>query len=215
MSGRSRALVGSILCGLVPLFLGSLIFAAWYFTRWSWLELAGIWLLPFGSLGVVFGGFLLWGHWREERKRVDRMGLRLRVVLVGVLLLGNFAVALFYTVAAMQIATRYTVQVENESGEVIESFVLTGPGVEIELGALKPGEKAREYLRFKPDGRLEFSFRQGKMETNGTLEGYVTGNLGGETRIRVRQGGELEILRKGGHGRDFRAAGFDLQNVPE
>jgi hypothetical protein len=71
--------------------------------------------------------------------------------------------------------------------------VVTGPGVRVELGPLAPGERTRRHIRFHGDGSLDFSARQQELQFGGQLEGYVTGNWGGDKSIRVPKRGIFEL----------------------
>ena len=96
--------------------------------------------------------------------------------------------ALGFVLAAIDIETRFTVIVVNDSDRAIESFVITGPGVRAEMGPIPSGDQARTYLRFHGDGSLDFLARQQKSELSGRLEEYVTSGLRGSKTIRVKPG---------------------------
>ena len=118
--------------------------------------------------------------------------------MVGGLLLVNFPAAAIFTLSAINVVTRYTVRVLNESGNAIESFVVTGPGVRVELGPVAPGHRVKRHLGFSGDGSLEFTARQGQSNFRGVLDGYVTGGLGGDTTIRVLPERQIEIHNRNG-----------------
>jgi hypothetical protein len=176
-----RALHTAILCGATPLLLGSLIDTTWRFTRWPWLETAGLFLIAAGIILVTTGAAFLVRHvWREFRAaRTLRPKNWFHAVMVGVLLLANFPAAAIFTLSAIHVVTRYTVRVLNESGSAIDRFVVTGPGVRVDLGPIAPGHKVEHHLGFSGDGSLDFTARQGQSDLRGVLEGYVAGGLGG------------------------------------
>jgi hypothetical protein len=152
-------------------------------------------MIPIGFAAFVVGTIALLRHlWREFRlERTTRRSLWVQAVLVGGLLLTNFPAAAFYTLSAIDVATRYTVRVHNDSDRPIESLVVTGPGVRVELGPIAPGQQARRHIRFRGDGTLDFSARQQQLQFSGQLEGYVTGGMGGDKSIRIGQRGFYEI----------------------
>jgi hypothetical protein len=125
--------------------------------------------------------------------RGARGTLWLQGLLIGGLLFVNFPAAAFILLSVIDISTRYTVRVYNESDQPIESLIVTGPGVHLEFGPIAPGRHTRRHVRFHGDGTLDFSVRQRDLRFGGRLEEYVTGGWGGYKTIRIRQGGEYEI----------------------
>ncbi len=190
-----RLLKSAIVFGAVPLLVGTLIYGTWRLTRWHWLGTTGLLTLPLGLAAFLAGTIALaWHLWREWRvERTTRSPLWLQAVLVGGLLLINFPAAVFYMLSAINITTRYTVRVHNDSDRPIESLVVTGPGVRVELGPIAPGQQAQRHVHFRGDGTLDFSARQQEILFSGQLEGYVTGGLGGNRTIRVKQRGVYEL----------------------
>ncbi len=190
-----RLLKSAIVFGAVPLLVGTLIYGTWLLTRWHWLGTAGLLTLPLGLAAFLAGTIALtWHLWREWRVgRTTRSPLWLQAALVGGLLLINFPAAVFYMLSAINITTRYTVRVHNDSDRPIESLVVTGPGVRVELGPIAPGQQAQRHVHFRGDGTLDFSARQQEILFSGQLEGYVTGGLGGNRTIRVKQRGVYEL----------------------
>jgi len=180
--------------GAVPLALGTCIYVAWRVARWPWLPVAGLWMLLFGFASVIAGEIALVFHVRTSRRtgRGERH-VRLRTLLVAALLLANFPAAIFYTLSAVEILTRYTVIVRNEGDVAVESFVVTGPGTRIEMGPIAPGDQAETHLHFRGGGTLRFATRQGGHDTVGVIDGYVTSNVAGEKTVRVGRGGDFRI----------------------
>jgi hypothetical protein len=195
-----RALKIAILCGAVPLLLGTLIYTAWRFTRWPWLETAGLFVIFAGLISVTFAAVLLVRHlYRDFRvSRSFRTTNWFQVMVVGAILLLNFPAATIFTVSAINLVTRYTIHVSNQSGTSIESFVVTGPGVLVELGPIASGQRVQHHLQFAGDGSLDFTARQGQSEFSDQLEGYVTGGWGGDTTIRVLPERRYEIQKRNG-----------------
>jgi hypothetical protein len=185
----------SVVLGAVPLLVGTLIYVTWRFTRRPWLEIAGMLTIPMGFVAVVAGTLALCRHlWPASGIQRPNGGTRrLQAVLVGGLLLANFPAAAYFAESAIDISTRYTVRVHNETDRPIESLVVTGPGVRVELGPIAPGERMHRHMHFSGDGALDFSARQQELQFGGQLEGYVTGGSSGDTIIRITQPGVFEI----------------------
>lgn len=190
-----RLLKFAALLGASPLLVGSLIYGVWRVTRWHWLETAGLLTILLGSGAFVAGVIALVWHVLREGKdgRTARSRLWPEGVLVGGLLLANFPAAFFFILSAIDVSTRYTLRVHNDSDRPIESLVVTGPGVRLEFGPIAPGRDLRWLLHFAGEGPLDFSARQSGFQFGGQLEGYVTTGSGGKKSIRVRRGGAVEI----------------------
>ena len=190
-----RDLKSAAVLGAVPLLVGTLIYGTWRLSRWHWLETAGLFTIPIGFAAFVAGTVALLRYlWRESRvQRTTGGSLWLQGLLVGGLLLANFPAAAFFTLSAIDVSTRYTVRVHNASDRPIESLVVTGPGVRVELGPIAPGQRTRRHIHFRGDGPLDFSARQQELQFGGQLEGYVTHGWGGDKSIRIRQRGVYEI----------------------
>ena len=93
----------------------------------------------------------------------------------------------------ISVSGQTTVRVYNESSLPIESLMVTGPGVRTELGPIASERRVHRHLHFRGDGTLDFTARQQEVQFSGQLEGYVTGSLGGERIITVRQRGIFEL----------------------
>lgn len=98
---------------------------------------------------------------------------------------------------AIHIETQYTVIVLNDSDQAIESFVLSGPAVQVELGPIAARRKVRRRFRFSQDGELIFYARQDGVPFNGVVDRYVTNDMGGRTIVRVKGKGVYVVEQKG------------------
>ncbi len=195
-----RPLKTAVLCGAIPLVFGTSIYFAWRLTRAGWLETAGLYTIVVGLAAFVTGAIQLAAYLVEQSrtKATARRALWIQGLAVGGLLLINFPAAWIYMLSVSEIYDRYTVQVTNEGKSPVESFVVTGPGVRVEFGPIASGKTVKRHLHFGGDGTLDFTVRHGQQQSKGTLEGYVTGGLGGSKTVRVKQNGECEILNSDG-----------------
>ena len=180
----SRLLKSAVVLGAVPLLVGTIIYSAWRATRWKWLEDAGLGTIFVGIAAVILGAAALSCHlWREARvQRPTGRRLWLQGVMVGGLLIANFPAAAFFAVSAFDLSTRWTVRVFNDSDHPIESLVVTGPGVRVELGPIAPGQRSQRDISFRGDGTLDFSARQQEVLAP------QRGQHGDDKRRRQRQG---------------------------
>jgi len=143
--------------------------------------LAGVIFLSMRSTRVMFGD-----------AAVRRKFLAIRK-LAWVLLIANFPAAMLITRSVIIVMTRYTVTVANESSSLIESFIVSGPGIEVELAPVPTNGTVTKHLRFSGDGSLDFEIRVGQMKTNGLIDGYVTPNLGGANTVRFKADKSIEV----------------------
>jgi hypothetical protein len=154
----------------------------------------------------ILGGLVLFGIGctclvtymsREEKiSRVRWIPLQLQSFLVGALLFLNFPLAIIYVSWSIDLMGQYLIRVVNESEATVESFVLKGPGVEVELGPLPPRTAKRRYLDFTGDGTLSFTARQGQLQFDGEVEGYVTGGFGSEATVHVQPAGQFVVQQE-------------------
>ena len=178
----------AIICAATPLIAGFLIFGAWLLTGWGLWYAAGLVTIVVGLL--LFGAGLSALIVHSVRGLRDGRGNRRRVLceslLVTLLLLSHFPAAAYIVSVLSWIEFSYLVSVVNTSGVAVDSFVLTGPGMRVELGPIPPGGRVHHDCRFRGDGALGFTMSQrGAMQTVEEIDGYVTGGLNGDVQITV------------------------------
>jgi hypothetical protein len=176
-------------CGAIPLAIGSAIYFSFRATRMEWLALAGYFTVLAGLVFVAVGITCLVAYAYRRRD------VSARTILVGVLLFSNFPMAAIYALSAIGLMTQYVVEVVNESDSVVDSFVVEGPGVRVELEPIQAGERKHCRVFFDGDGNLTFTARQQQIRFAGEIDSYVTRNLGGMATIRIKPGGKFEVLR--------------------
>ena len=195
-----RLLTTAIVCGAIPLALGTAIYVTWRVISWDWLMAAGLFTVLGGLLLFVIGaGCLIKYVFREaDCKRDRRVSLELQTLLVGGLLFVNFPAAAYYAWSAVGLMTRYTVCIANETGAVVDNVVLTGPGVHVDTGPMSAGSRSWHNFHFSTDGTLEFSAHWQDGRSEGPIEEYVTNGVGGSATLRLLPDGEYEIDRQPG-----------------
>ncbi len=112
------------------------------------------------------------------------------------LLLANFPVAAAIVLTVIHLETTFFVTARNLSNKTMHTFKLTAPGVDVELGPIKPGQKKKTSFQVHADGTLRFSAVQDDRQIEGTVEGYVTNGMGGRKIIEIRDGGQYAVLDK-------------------
>ena len=155
----------------------------------DWLAIAGFYTVLSGLIFFAVGIMCLVAYARRRRD------FSARTILVGLLLVSNFPAAAIYALSAIGLMTQYVVQVINDSGSVVDSFVVDGPGVRVELGPIPAGKRKQCRAFFDGDGTLTFTAHQHQIRFGGEIEGYVTRNVGGMATIRIKPGGNFEVLR--------------------
>ncbi len=183
----NRAYRVALICGALPLLVGVSIFLLWLITRWDWLMVAGVCTL-YGGVAVFLLGVLALARfcWLASRPP-DLPRQRLwRSTLAGAgLLLSNFPVAGGITATVIAIETRYTVVVHNDSQQPLDDVRVFGGGCDESLGSIQPGGTARRSFWIQHDGSLEFRALSGTTVHATTIDGYVTGNMGGHMIVTI------------------------------
>ena len=195
--GRSpdRPLHVSLVCGVTPALLGTLIISLWLLTRANVLQVLGLFNIVLGLFCTLGGAFaLLWYVWGslEQRRRPVRHWL-LRSALAATLLVGNFPLCGFY----MRLASMHTVRVVNATGATVDSFVVTDPrGGQWELGPIPAGGRARRMIDAKGEGSIIFRAKsKGATTTTGVVADYITSGQTGSTRTVTLQPGGTHTVR--------------------
>jgi hypothetical protein len=187
----SRALLWvAIACWAIPLIVGSAIYFAFRATGADWLALAGYFTILAGLAFFGVGVACLVAYAYRQRR------LSGRTLLVSCLLLSNFPAAAFYALSGVALLTQYEVTVINKSDAAIDSFVVEGPGVQVELGPIQIGESKQNRVFFDDDGNLTFNARQQQLRFNGEIDDYVTRNMGGMATVRIKPGGNFNVARR-------------------
>ncbi len=187
----SRLLKSAVAFGASPLIIGSLVYFTWRLTRWNWLEMVGLMTILIGVVAFLGGAVCLILHLKRESRAARTSPLS--ALMVGGLLIANFPVAAFYLSSVIDISTRYTVRVHNDSEHPIESFMILGPGIQTEIGPIPSGKNVVQHNHPTSDGSLRFTARQHELNFDGELEGYVCNGLGGDKTVRIKEKGNFLI----------------------
>ena len=186
----STSLRIAFLCGATSLLGGTAIFLTWLVTGWGWWERAWLWTIMGALVFFVVGVLGVVRHLRQP----TRQGWLSPALALGLLLL-NFPVGAFYLWVVVDRASRYLVEVQNESRQPIDSLVVTGAGIgQVELGPIPTGAGRQKRLQLVEDGKLKFSGRQGAQQHDGILENSAGPGCGGQGRIHVASDGSWEVL---------------------
>lgn len=196
ISSVTWALRMAIICGALPLVTGVAIFAAWLITSWQWLEYAGIITLYAGFGLFVVGAVALGVCIYMARSVSPRLHLGRRVALAAILLLSNFPVAGVIVEAAIALETRYTVVVHHASKQPLADVLVFGGGCSERIESIPPGATVRRSFYIQHDDELRLQCLRGGVQVSETIDGYVTGSMGGHTTVTVGDNGPFSVQQK-------------------
>lgn len=183
----------AIACGAIPLFAGTTIYFTWRLTRWNALELLGLINILAGLAFFLVGiGCLVVQVFRERRTGhpMARVATLRNTFAIG-LLFANFPAAAVYGISAIDVMSRFTARVVNDSGEKIDALELKGIGKVVQFNPIPVGGRTRRYVRHFGEGSVEFTARQRDGVIRGELWGYVCG--GEDITLRFLPGGKFEV----------------------
>lgn len=142
---------------------------------------AGVIVIYAGIALFLLGLFCLWRFNSADPALPNR---KFAVSLC--LLIANFFVAAAIVIAAIFISTSYTVIIVNESGIPLDAVMVSGGGVSIDFGQIPIGNHVKRTFYIDTDGELNCQYILAGANQVVQIDGYVTGNLGGYKRIRIR-----------------------------
>lgn len=193
----NRMLRAAIICGIVPIVVGVMIFLSWVIWPLRMLMDAGLLWLVVGPViilaGVVLG--VIYAVLSVRRRAVSRRALKWRTLGLLGLYLGNFLIAGAVVAAASRVkdlADRYTITVVNSSPLALEEIRLKAPGVEVLYEDIPSGRKvARQFLLPREVGQMTFSCLYGDEPRQEVFEGYFTTGVVADGTITVGLAGDI------------------------
>lgn len=182
-------LLTPLICALLPLSMGSMIFLAWLFLHWPIFEGLGLLTIGVGLILFFVGTGSLFSYHRWAKANEVPNHHRNGLIVLGLLLL-NFPLAIAYTWAAL---TLYHVEVVNESASPVEGLVVSGIRSEARFGTIQPGESAGRFLAIRLSDSLKFQAVHAGKPVQGDV-GMVW--MGGEKVIIFRPDGSIDVEDK-------------------
>ncbi len=186
----TRLLAAAFACGATPLAIGTAIYLAWRATRWDGFMVMGLATILLGLVAFLVGMTCLALHLSREAGVQPERSWR-QAILVGGLLLINFPAAFLCVRSANDIATRYTLTVENQSGEVIDRLVFEGACPRLEFEKLKAGARLVYWFQPEFEGPATFEARLGDKRLEGVVDLWVT--AGQSLTLRIKQNGGFHV----------------------
>lgn len=176
----------AIVCGLIPMALGSAIFAAWLVTDLDALEIIGV--------VFIYGGIFLFAAGIAallifvSRARRGGVAYRKSAALALVVLVANFPLCAAYVAIAFAMKSAHVVAVENRAGMAMEDLGLRDPtGRHFGVGSVGPGQTRQVCLDLSGEGAVGFSFSADGRPYAGILIGYLAGPLGSRATLRLAE----------------------------
>ena len=179
----------ALICGLVPLSVGTMVFIAWLITRDSDLMAIGAATIAY-SIPLFIIGFisLIVDGWKASEARNEEWRAR-RLVARSILLL-NFPVAATYVAVACYLNSTYTIIVENISAERIDRLTLVDPfRNRYEFGPVEANDRREEAFHFRGEGSVLYEVSSGGVVRSDVLIGYTTFGIGGCVRLTIEANG--------------------------
>ncbi len=189
----------SLVCGLIPLLLGTATFFWWFITDLHDLLLVGN-LVILGGIVLFLAGMVCVLVYVLKARRAQSRYKRAAVASVTVLLL-NFFVCAGYILIAVRMMTTYIVIVTNDYREPIRDLVIKDPADGIyRVATVQPAAIAKACFRFKGEGAVTYAMTNRGSAQTGQLFGYVTSGYGGTAKLSLSQDGlvqtEDQIFRR-------------------
>jgi hypothetical protein len=161
----------ALICGAVPLLLGSLLFLLWIATTWDGLMTAGIFTI-YGGLGLFFIGLVALTRYAWLALRAGELPRRKiagSVATALLLLLANFPVAWGIVGAVVAIDTRYTIRVRNDSDQPLNHVRLFGGGATVAIFSIPAHSSTERSLWFQNEGELRFEATRESAQLTGKI----------------------------------------------
>ncbi len=169
----------SLICGLVPLLTGTVVFIAWWVTRDSGLMAVGSTTILWG-LALFLIGFVSLAVYVRKARITQIEKWRLKAFVAGSILLANFPVAATYIIVAIYLNGTYTIIVNNVSATAIDQLTLLDPvQSRYEFGPVAVNEQREEKFLFSGEGPVMYELSFDNYVRSDVLIGYISFGLGG------------------------------------
>lgn len=181
----------ALLCGLLPLSVGSLIFSLWLVLRSNTLMFAGIFTIYAGVLLSIVGLLALAVYlWRALRQADLPRRQIIRASLLGFgLILANYVLAAAFVLLADTLMSRYTLHLHNASGQPISAVRLIGQSCSHDFGSLPPDARVTHRCRLQHEGSLSLHWEAAGGAHEALVEGYVIPSQGKQRALRITPAG--------------------------
>ncbi len=182
----------SLICGLTPLCIGTLIFFCWRSTRLHWLMTAGVITIYAGLAIFIIGIICLAVYFFQARKTAVKEYKKKSIIALTILL-ANFPVVAVIISIVFYLISLSSVQFENQSSTKTGEILLSEKGHVYKIGSLLPNETLEKKIQFQSEGSVRYSFTRNKIKYEGIMFGYITGGHGSSATLKITKSGEVKI----------------------
>jgi len=184
----------ALACGLLPLISGIAVFLLWIGSRWELLKLVGFFVILAGMLCILVGAIALIVSLRQSLTLGYPIKKNLpKWILITTIYLSNFLAAGGIIAFVLNIETRYTIRIINQSKQKLSSITISGGGCLINVPDLPADTTTTQYLYVKQDGSLTIKAKTDDSELEQVIEGYVTNGMGGSAKVTVDENKQVLI----------------------
>ena len=157
--------------------------------------MGGAYTLVIGPI-VILIALIVIGYYRIRwyKGGLPRTKLLRNTILSFIIMFMNFPAALGIICCASYLMSEYILMIENHSQTSIDDINITAPGVDIVIEHISPGEQVVRKFHFDGDGILEIHVEISGKKHRETIEGYVTGGMGGKTTVAFYDDGQFKII---------------------
>lgn len=174
----------AIVCGLIPMVLGSAVFAAWLETDSDSLEIVGIVAIYLGLPLFAVGVVALVVFTAAARK--SEIAYRRSTAIALIILVANFPLCVVYVSLAFAMESAHLVTIDNGADVGVGELILSDPaGRQFPVGTVPPGEIRHACLDLAGEGVVRFAFTIDGETREGVLIGYLAAPLGSHATLRV------------------------------
>ncbi|MEY4567474.1 MAG: hypothetical protein RLY14_2444 [Planctomycetota bacterium] len=184
----------ALVCGLVPLSSGIAVFLLWLGSRWEILKLAGVFVILAGIVCIFVGATAMVFSLKKSRVQGNPIRKHLpKWILLIAVFLSNFLAAGGIIATVLNIESRYTIRIVNQSNQELSAITISGGGCLIEVPNLPAGVTTTQHLYFKQDGSLTIKANADDRKLDVVIEGYITNGMGGFAKVTVNENKQILI----------------------
>lgn len=184
----------SLICGLIPLIAGCVIFALWLSTKSPWLMIAGIYNTTIGVALFIFGFIFLYVYGKEEKK-AGKAYPKKQVLISSAILLLNLPVAASAVYSADYIMSASTVTVVNHSAFEVSNLILIEGDLSHPFPPVSPSQTIVEKFHFKYEGAVDYKLSLNGDMKEGMVFGYVSSGIGEHVTMIIKKDGDIAFER--------------------
>ena len=186
----------SIICALIPLLTGTIIFLLWVITRKSFLESFGVYTIYGGFFLFILGIIFLAVYFFMNRKNDTIKFFKTKILISLLILLSNFPIAGYYFINVCNIISISEVYLENKTICLISEITISDPIKTYNIQDISPGRILKQKFIFEGEGVVKYSFIVNKKVQSGVLIGYISPGMGINVELIIHNEDKIEVKQK-------------------